>query len=76
MPKKSAGLLLYRNIGGRLEVMLVHLGGPLWAGKDVGIWSIPKGEFQPPEEPLSTAKRDLRKKQAWYPATSLSLLSL
>jgi predicted NUDIX family NTP pyrophosphohydrolase len=50
MPKQSAGLLLYRQKG-NLEVFLVHPGGPLWAKKDVGAWSIPKGEFDE-EEPL------------------------
>ena len=51
MSKKSAGLLLFRDILGYLEVLLVHPGGPLWAGKDEGIWSIPKGEFGKDEEP-------------------------
>jgi predicted NUDIX family NTP pyrophosphohydrolase len=57
MPKKSAGLLLYRFQGGELQVFLVHPGGPFWARKDVGAWSIPKGEFEE-EEPLEAAKRE------------------
>jgi len=58
MPKHSAGLLLYRWRPGGLEVLLVHPGGPFWAGKDEGAWSIPKGEFNPPEDPLAAAYRE------------------
>ena len=55
--KKSAGLLLFRRTSAGLEVLLVHPGGPYWAKKDDGAWSIPKGEFAEDEEPLSAAKR-------------------
>lgn len=55
--KPSAGLLLYRNCG-KLEVFLVHPGGPLWARKDLGAWSLPKGEFADDEDPLEAAKRE------------------
>jgi len=58
MPKKSAGLLLYRFVAGEMEVFLVHPGGPFWAKKDEGAWSIPKGEFAEGEEPLAVAKRE------------------
>jgi predicted NUDIX family NTP pyrophosphohydrolase len=59
MPKKSAGLLLFRDTReGRLEVLLVHPGGPYWARKDDGAWSIPKGEFSDDEEPLAAATRE------------------
>jgi predicted NUDIX family NTP pyrophosphohydrolase len=58
MPKQSAGLLLYRKKGARLEVLLVHPGGPFWAKKDDGAWSIPKGEFAEGEEPLQAARRE------------------
>lgn len=58
MPKTSAGLLLYRLRDGALEVFLVHPGGPFWARKDDGVWSIPKGEFEPGEEPLAAAQRE------------------
>lgn len=59
MSKKSAGLLLYRvGSSGTVEVLLVHPGGPFWAKKDEGAWSIPKGEFQDDEDPLSAAKRE------------------
>ena len=60
MPKKSAGLLLYRKVRGSVEVFLVHPGGPFWANKDDGAWSIPKGEFDEGEEPLDAAKREFR----------------
>jgi predicted NUDIX family NTP pyrophosphohydrolase len=56
--KQSAGLLLYRTKNGSLEVFLVHPGGPFWAKKDLGAWSIPKGEFAG-ELPLDAAKREL-----------------
>ena len=56
--KTSAGLLLYRDAAGRLEVLLVHPGGPFWAKKDAGAWSIPKGEIGAGEDPLAAAKRE------------------
>lgn len=59
VPKRSAGLLVYRRRAGELEVFLVHPGGPLWARKDLGAWSIPKGELDPGEEPLAAARREL-----------------
>jgi predicted NUDIX family NTP pyrophosphohydrolase len=58
MPKTSAGLLLYRHTAGALEIFLVHPGGPFWAKKDDGAWSIPKGEFEPGEDPLDAARRE------------------
>jgi predicted NUDIX family NTP pyrophosphohydrolase len=56
--RSSAGLLLYRRREGRLEVMLVHMGGPFWRARDAGAWSIPKGEHEPAEEPLAAARRE------------------
>jgi len=56
--KPSAGLLVYREVGGAVEVLLVHPGGPLWARKDDGAWSIPKGELDEGEEPLAAARRE------------------
>jgi predicted NUDIX family NTP pyrophosphohydrolase len=57
--KKSAGLLMYRRgARGGIEVLLAHPGGPFWQRKDAGAWSIPKGEYEPPEEPLSAALRE------------------
>ncbi|MGZ6209188.1 MAG: NUDIX domain-containing protein [Syntrophales bacterium] len=58
MEKKSAGLLLYRRRHGALEVFLVHPGGPLWLNRDMGSWSIPKGEFGPDEDALAAAERE------------------
>lgn len=58
MPKPSAGLLLYRWNAGALELFLVHPGGPFWAKKDRGAWSIPKGEVEPDEDPLAAACRE------------------
>src|SRR3982751_1225955 len=58
MAKSSAGLLMYRWRGDTLEVLLVHPGGPFWARKDEGAWSIPKGEFLAGEDPLDAAKRE------------------
>jgi predicted NUDIX family NTP pyrophosphohydrolase len=58
MAKHSAGLLIYRDHNGLLEVFLVHPGGPFWAKKDLGAWSIPKGEFEPEDDPLEAAKRE------------------
>jgi len=56
--RRSAGILLYRRRAGALELFLVHPGGPFWAGRDEGAWSIPKGEYEPPEEPLAAARRE------------------
>jgi len=58
MAKTSAGLLLFRRPGPDVEVLLVHPGGPLWAKKDDGAWSIPKGELNDDEEPLAAAVRE------------------
>ncbi|MFY9819902.1 MAG: NUDIX domain-containing protein [Thermoanaerobaculia bacterium] len=72
MPKTSAGLLLYRHRKGRLEVFLVHPGGPFWARKDLGAWSIPKGEFSAPEEPLAAAIREFQE-ETGFPITGTFL---
>lgn len=56
--RRSAGLLLHRRRSDALEVLLVHPGGPLWARRDAGAWSIPKGEHDPDEEPLAAARRE------------------
>jgi predicted NUDIX family NTP pyrophosphohydrolase len=60
MPKTSAGLLVYRLREGRLQVFLAHPGGPFWARKDLGAWSLPKGEFIEPEDPLEAARREFQ----------------
>ncbi len=58
MSFRSAGILLYRRHAGRNEVLLVHPGGPFWAKRDLGAWSIPKGEFGAGEEPEAAARRE------------------
>ena len=58
MAKRSAGILLYRAPAGELEVLLVHPGGPFWARKDQGAWSIPKGEYEAGEDPRAGAARE------------------
>jgi predicted NUDIX family NTP pyrophosphohydrolase len=58
MPKKSAGLLVYRRTPRTLEVLLVHPGGPFWARKDDGAWSVPKGEYEDGEDPVAVARRE------------------
>jgi predicted NUDIX family NTP pyrophosphohydrolase len=58
VPKLSAGLLLYRIVDGELEVLIGHPGGPFWARKDDGAWSIPKGEYTEGEDPWTVAQRE------------------
>ena len=58
MAKKSAGILLYRFTKKILEVLIVHPGGPFWAKKDLGVWSIPKGELNEDESTLDAAIRE------------------
>jgi predicted NUDIX family NTP pyrophosphohydrolase len=55
VPRRSAGIVLYRNA---LEVLLVHPGGPFFAKKDAGVWSIPKGEYEDGDDPLACALRE------------------
>ena len=56
----SAGILMYRWCEGALEMLLVHPGGPFWAKKDAGAWSIPKGEYDVGEDPLIAARREFQ----------------
>ena len=58
MPTLSAGLLLYRRTDAGLEVLIAHMGGPFWTGKDERAWSIPKGEYLLGEDPLTVARRE------------------
>lgn len=58
MVARSAGILLYRSSGDELEVLLGHMGGPFWAGKDDAAWSIPKGLYEDDEQPLAAALRE------------------
>jgi predicted NUDIX family NTP pyrophosphohydrolase len=75
MPRKlSAGLMLYRS--GKqddevvLEVLLAHMGGPFWARKDEGAWSIPKGEYEPEEDPFDAARREFEEEMGSPPPLS------
>jgi predicted NUDIX family NTP pyrophosphohydrolase len=66
--KTSAGLLMYRRLDGRpLEVLLAHPGGPFWARKDLGAWTIPKGEYTD-EDPLAAAQREFVEETGFSPA--------
>ena len=67
MPKTSAGLLLFRWRARQLEVLLVHPGGPLWARKDEGAWSIPKGHVGEGEEALAAARREVEEETGTRP---------
>lgn len=58
MPKQSAGILLFKRTAVGLRVLLVHPGGPFWAARDLGSWTVPKGEIAPGEEPLDAARRE------------------
>lgn len=70
MPRKnSAGLLLFRQVSEDLEVLLMHPGGPFWAKKDDGAWSIPKGEFEDDEDPFEAAKREFKEETGAAPPT-------
>jgi predicted NUDIX family NTP pyrophosphohydrolase len=60
MAATSAGILPFRRSSDALEVLLVHPGGPFWARKDLGAWSIPKGEYEEGEDPRACALRELR----------------
>jgi predicted NUDIX family NTP pyrophosphohydrolase len=65
--KQSAGILAYRFRGNTAEVLLAHPGGPFWQNKDAGVWSIPKGEFEPGEDAFTAARRE------WNEETNLRL---
>jgi predicted NUDIX family NTP pyrophosphohydrolase len=67
MPKYSAGLLMYRRRDANLEVFLVHPGGPFWAKKDLGAWSIAKGEYLDNEVPLAAAQREFKEETGFAP---------
>jgi len=75
MAKRSAGILLYRVRTGTVEVLLVHPGGPLWANKDLGAWSIPKGEYDQGEDPRAVALREFQE-ETGHPPPRADLLEL
>ena len=67
MAKRSAGLLLFKRRDGKVQVFLVHPGGPFWRKKDAGAWSIPKGEYEEGEDPLAAAKREFEEETGIKP---------
>ena len=76
MPKRSAGLLLFRRRGGRPEVLLVHPGGPFWARKDEGAWGLPKGEIGEGEDALTAARREFQEETGFALEPGLSMIAL
>jgi len=75
MAKRSAGILMYRRRDGELQVLLGHPGGPFWAKKDAGAWSIPKGEIDEGEDPLAAAKREFAEETGLRPDGELIALT-
>jgi predicted NUDIX family NTP pyrophosphohydrolase len=73
--KRSAGILLFRRVDGDVQVLLGHMGGPLWARRDAGGWTIPKGEYQPDEEPLDAARREFAE-ELGFPLPAADLIEL
>lgn len=72
MPARSAGILVHRLRDGQVEVLLVHPGGPLWARRDEGAWSIPKGEYEPGEDPLGAARREFAEELGSPPPSGMA----
>ncbi len=71
MARRSAGLLLYRRTAAGLEVLLGHPGGPLWARRDGGAWSIPKGELEPGEDAYAAALREFAEELGFAPPVAV-----
>jgi len=69
--RRSAGIVLFRLVDERIEVLLGHMGGPFWARKDAGAWTIPKGEHQPDGDPLVAARREFAE-ETGQPLSTLS----
>jgi predicted NUDIX family NTP pyrophosphohydrolase len=74
MPKHSAGLLMYRRSGADFAVLLIHPGGPFWTSKDLGAWSIPKGECAPGEDALAVALREFAEETGARPTGAVEPL--
>lgn len=73
--RRSAGLLLYRRTGGGTEVLLAHPGGPMWAKRDLGAWTLPKGEFEPGEAAYEVARREFEE-ETGHPAPAGHAIAL
>ena len=73
--KSSAGILLFRWAGTDVEVLLGHMGGPFWARRDSGAWSVPKGEYGPDEQPAAAARREFEE-ELGQPVPSRDLIDL
>lgn len=73
--RRSAGILLFRRSSGGVEVLLGHMGGPFWARRDAGAWSVPKGEYEPDEEPLAAARREFQE-ELGLPVPAADLVEL
>lgn len=67
MPKLSAGIMVYKQKSGEPQVFLVHPGGPFWAKKDAGAWSVPKGEYSDGDDPFEAAKREFTEETGLMP---------
>lgn len=65
MPRRSAGILPYKRSKGELRVLLVHPGGPFWRKRDMGAWSVSKGEYEGDEESVAAARREFREETGW-----------
>ncbi|MEU4926249.1 NUDIX domain-containing protein [Streptomyces yokosukanensis] len=71
--KRSAGLLLFRHTDDGVQVLLGHMGGPLWAKKDAGAWTVPKGEYEPDEPAWEAARREFREELGLAPPDGAAL---
>ena len=71
--RRSAGILLYRSANGGIEVLLAHPGGPVWAKRDAGAWSIPKGEIEEGEDPWAVALREFEEETGHPPPDGASI---
>jgi predicted NUDIX family NTP pyrophosphohydrolase len=76
MATRSAGLLVYREAGEGVEILIVHPGGPFWAKKDDGAWSVPKGEIEPGDDPLETAIREFAEELGTDPPDARGAVAL
>jgi predicted NUDIX family NTP pyrophosphohydrolase len=71
--RRSAGILLYRSADGGIEVLLAHPGGPVWASRDAGVWTVPKGEIEEGEDPWAVALREFEEETGHLPPDGASI---